>query len=207
MRVASYNIFKDEGDFPSRIHTLSQLLGDYQIDVLCLQEDYTAVEFSSSRVINAKLNMHRYSTTTREKIRDGVLSSSNLTILSNTKALEHRIFYFQFGADEERAVQYLNIGEWRVMNTHLCHLSSTHRMQQIDIMLEYASEQTILCGDYNAEPHSLEIQKLEQYYQHNSIGPTHEYQRTLDYIFTTKTSLVSVHPLPYSDHYLVIKDV
>ena len=216
-KIATYNIHKDEGDFPRRISPISSIIGD--VDIICFQEDYENESFSSSVVINEKLNLNRISTITRKKQRDGIVSSSNLTILSKypIKLLDE--VYFKKAKDEERAFQIceVKIGELKVIisNTHLCHLSSERRLKHTKKILsklkEYKGDIFLFCGDLNAKPDSKEIKKISKKYSSKNIEATYEDGSILDYIFIKSDHDLEVDsitiPSIFSDHYCLINKI
>lgn len=57
--IATFNLWKNCGDFPNRIHEIPKLLKD--LDCICFQEDFNSKDFSSSNTINKKLNFHQVS--------------------------------------------------------------------------------------------------------------------------------------------------
>lgn len=190
--LATFNIDKDGGKFPERIHLLSDIIYRNKFDILCLQEDFDSEKFSSGKFLNIELDYNYISTQTRKKIRSGLDSSSNLTILSKypTKLLEE--LYFNKAKDEERACQIVKIeyNEYKIIlaNTHLCHLSSRNRVEQIKTILKkldsYNADMTIFCGDLNALPNYTEIKLIEeQGYKNKNSEFTHEDKVVLDYIF------------------------
>lgn len=215
-KIATFNIFKDEGDFPKRVYNLPSLLKD--IDIICLQEDYENENFSSSNIINKELNYFKYTIKTRQKLRNNNLSSSNLTILSRFKIISLNDIYFYKNTLEERAAQIVQIKiDDKVLilsNTHLCHLSSSRREKQIKQILnkleKYKSNITIFCGDLNSIPKTKEIKVLEKRFKSINKEATFEDGTILDYIFysthidfeiSTKVITSSL-----SDHYLLINN-
>ncbi len=216
-KIATFNIFKDEGDFPNRISFIPDVLGD--IDIIALQEDFESKEFSSSKMINKRFECNRISTKTRKKNRSGVVSSSNLTILSKYPINLLKELYFAKGKDEERACQIceINLGKKKIIfsNTHLCHLSSDRRKRHIKKILsklkKYKADMYLFCGDLNATPDSREIQKLSEKFYSSNMESTYEDGSILDYIFIKSKDKYSVKsitlPCNLSDHYSLINKI
>jgi len=219
VKIATYNIWKDDGNFPQRIYDLSTQLRSKKLDVICFQEDFNCEEFSSSKFLNIELDFNYITTNTRKKHRNGVLSSSNLTILSryNVKLLEE--VYFNKGDDEERAFQIIEVSLKKekliLVNTHLCHISSKTRIEQIEEILNYLKKYdnydlALLCGDLNAQPNSDELKLLEKKgFVSKNIQQSHENGVTIDYIlYKTNIEDILVNSKVilknYSDHYCLV---
>lgn len=195
--IATFNIDKNGGAFPERIENLSSVIYKNRFDILCLQEDYSSQKFSSGKLLNKELDYNYITTKTREKLRSGIQSSSNLTTLSKYPSSLLEEIFFDKDKQEERACQIIKIdfnGTSIVLaNTHLCHLSSSRRFEQIKKILEkieeYNSDIKVFCGDLNALPNNTELQLIEEkgFINRNDV-PTHEDKVVLDYIFY-KTNL------------------
>ena len=48
LNIATYNIWKNDGDFPQRIFNFKTKLESTDINIFCFKEDYNSDEFSSS---------------------------------------------------------------------------------------------------------------------------------------------------------------
>ena len=210
--IASYNLWKNCGKFPKRIHKIGDKLNN--LDCICLQEDYDDTEFSSSDKINDTLGFYKITLPLRIKKRDGKKSSSNLTILSKYELKHLEDIYFNKNEDDERGAQIvqLKLGNKKILiiNTHLTNLSHQGRMNQIEIIrykLEnYKSDMVIICGDMNSNANSKEIKKIKRcgYNTVNELA-TYEEDMILDYTFYKSNfdvnvkSRISIKDL--SDHY------
>jgi len=191
LKIATFNLFKDEANVYERIKAISSDITNHQFDFIALQEDFRCDLFHSGATINQKLKYELLTNDMRKKIRKGKESFSNLTILSRHKILKHKYFDFTLYKNNERGFSIVNSEAYgkhiTVINTHLSHLSSGERILQINAILKAVkgirSDFIVLCGDFNATPQSLEIKKI---LAHNFISqnllPTHT-SKTLDYIF------------------------
>jgi endonuclease/exonuclease/phosphatase family metal-dependent hydrolase len=190
-KIATFNLWKDCGEFPSRI----EKIGDYltKLDCICFQEDYHSDSFNSSDTINKTLNMQKYTLEIRKKNRDGILSSSNLTILSKIKPSKIDKLIFDKDGEDERGALIVEI-EYNeknilILNTHLTNFDHKRRMEQIYQIRNYLDKKDfdliILCGDMNSIPSSKELQCIRQHgfidYNNN---PTYEEGLILDYILS-----------------------
>jgi endonuclease/exonuclease/phosphatase family metal-dependent hydrolase len=217
--IATFNIYKNDGDFPNRIYQLSQEINKHEINILCLQEDYESENFSSSDVINKELEFYKSSIQTRKKERNGVISSSNLTILSKIKPSKIENIYFDEVLNEQRAVLFcefeINNKKILVANTHLCHLESKNRLFQVQEIVKYIKNTNIknvlLCGDLNSTPESNEIKFLkENGFCYNNDKITASRGKIIDYINfygklkSTKSDIVLKE---YSDHYCLMNTI
>ncbi len=215
--IGTFNIWKDEGNYPDRIYELSNLIKSNKFDIICLQEDFNSDDFSSSKFLNIELDFNYVTTKTRKKYRKNKLSSSNLTVLSkyNVELLEEQFFYKE--KEEERAYQILKIDfhdkELLLINTHLCHLSTRRRLLQIKHILKdiekYKYEHIFLCGDLNALPNYEEIQIIRNSgFLDKNREFTHKEKVILDYIFHKSNSNLNVKSKViyenFSDHHCLL---
>ena len=218
MRIATFNINKDEGDFPQRIYNLSDIIKEQRVDIICLQEDYCAKQFHSAKCINLELDYHMISSVTRAKNRANILSSSNLTILSKHPIRLLNEVYIHQGKEHERCCQIVEVKRnehrYLLLNTHLCHLSSRNRLEHLENIFEsikkYSYEQIFFCGDFNALPIYKEIQTMKEYgFETHNNEFTHEDKVTLDYIFfKSRNKRLKVRSdivlKKFSDHYCLV---
>lgn len=192
LNIATFNLWKNESNLQGRLDGIKKDINQYSLDIICFQEDYHSTSISSSKVINKRLGLHSFTTPTRFKIRNNEYSSSNLTVLTKYKILAAKEIYFNQNKKEERACQFVEI-EYNskrilVINTHLCHINSHNRLEQIYAILEtikeYKVDITILCGDLNALPSfkEIDILKDKDFIDINRMN-THINKSILDYIF------------------------
>ena len=184
-------MWKDEGEFPERIYKISHYLKE--LDCICFQEDFHSEKFSSSDIINEVLQLKKTTVAIRKKQRNGVVSSSSLTILSKTKASKVEKIIFDENEDDERGTLILEISfqekKILIVNTHLTNIHQKKRMEQIcqikNTLDKKEADLIILCGDMNAVPNSKEIQYIKQHgFIDNNSNPTHEEGLILDYILS-----------------------
>ena len=218
LKIATFNINKNDSDFPKRIFDLSDIIRKSKIDILCLQEDFNSKEFSSGKFLNLELDYNYISTKTREKLRNKIKSSSNLTILSRYPITLIDEVFFNKGKEQERAFQLVKITidskDIFLVNTHLCHLNSKNRIEQVKTILKkldkYKDELKIICGDLNALPAYNEIRTIKKSdFIDNNNEFTHEDKVVLDYIFYKSSSQIETKSKiilkNYSDHYCLVK--
>lgn len=211
-KVATFNLWKDCGEFPSRIEKIAPYLD--KLDCICFQEDFHSERICSSDIINRDLNLIKTTMTLRKKSRNGVFSSSNLTTLSNFHPESVETIYFDKDGKDERGALVIEttIDDKKilVLNTHLTNLDHRRRMEQIytikDFLDNKKSDLIVLCGDMNSVPNSKELQCIKRHgFIDNNIDPTYEEGLILDYIlskanFSLKIkSKIVVENL--SDHY------
>ena len=190
-KIATFNLWKDSGEFPKRIYKMSEYLK--KLDCICFQEDYTSKEFCSSDIINKELNLEKTTLPIRKKDRNGVISSSNLTILSKIKPnIIDNIVFDKDGIDERGALLVeiiLNDKKVLILNTHLTNLSHVNRMEQIyqikNLIDNKNADIVILCGDMNSVPSSKELRCIKRHgFIDYNDNPTYEEGLILDYILS-----------------------
>jgi endonuclease/exonuclease/phosphatase family metal-dependent hydrolase len=188
--IATFNLWKNCGDFPNRIYEIPKLLDE--IDCICLQEDFNSSEFSSSKTINKKLNYHEITLPIRKKIRDGKLSTSNLTILSKYKPKDTIEIVFDKDSDDERGALFIQLEhkgkKISILNTHLTNLNQHARIKQIVKLINTInckkSDLFLICGDMNATPPSKEIRLIKNCgFSSSNDKSTYNEGLILDYIF------------------------
>ncbi|WP_072680663.1 endonuclease/exonuclease/phosphatase family protein [Arcobacter sp. LA11] len=217
LKVATYNLWKNDGEFPKRIEEIPNNLRKNQFDIICFQEDYCSSTFSSSKFINVELDYNYITTPTRVKLRNNKLSSSNLTILSKYKMKLLDEIYFKKTQEEERACQLVEFEfedkKALLINTHLCHLSSTSRVFQIKTILKeidkYKYDIAFFCGDLNALPLYNEINIIkENGFEDINKDFTHQEKVILDYIFYKSDLKLNIESKimlkDFSDHYCLL---
>jgi endonuclease/exonuclease/phosphatase family metal-dependent hydrolase len=216
LQVATFNINKDDGDFPNRIKNLSTEIIKYDIDILCLQEDYNNEHYSSSDEINDTLKYYKITLQTRKKSRKNIQSSSNLTILSKYKPFNNDYIYFNKNIKEQRACLFVSFNIENqtilVVNTHLCHLNSKNRLEQIEGILDYIKNKkfdlVFFCGDFNSSYNSKEIKMiLKNDFTYNNEKITSSRGEMIDYIFYKEhyeCLFTNIVLKKYSDHYCLI---
>lgn len=219
IKVATFNIWKNDGDFPNRIYKLNEELRQKNFDIICLQEDYESDEFSSSKYLNKSLDFNYISTRTRKKKRNNKLSSSNLTILSKYKIKLIDEIFFQKDEMQERACQIIELEiktkKIFLVNTHLSHINSKQREKQIKKILKtiknysFFYDITMFCGDLNALPNSKEILLIRKKgFIDENVQFSHKDGVIIDYIFYKTDEKIKVTSKiilkDYSDHYCLL---
>ncbi len=198
-KIATFNLWKDCGDFPNRIEKIAKYLT--KLDCICFQEDYNSEKFSGSDMINKTLNMEKITLEIRKKDRDGILSSSNLTILSKIKPSKIDSFIFDKDGEDERGALVIEISYNKknilILNTHLTNFDQKRRMEQIYQIKKYIDKKDfdliILCGDMNSIPNSKELECIKQHgFIDNNNNPTYEEGLILDYILSKSNFPIQV---------------
>lgn len=217
INIGTFNLDKDGGDFPKRVYKLSEKIKKKTFDILCIQEDFYSEDFSTSNFLNIEFDYNVISTKTREKIRNQVQSSSNLTVMSKYPMELLDEIYFNKGQEEERAFQVIKVDLSKysiiLINTHLCHLSTRNREDQIQTILdkikEYRCDLKLFIGDLNSLPSSNEIKKIKSN-AFTSINKesTHEDNLILDYIFYKSNLNIDIQSSillnGFSDHHCLL---
>jgi endonuclease/exonuclease/phosphatase family metal-dependent hydrolase len=198
-KIATYNIWKDCGKFPQRIHQMPEFLK--KLDCICLQEDFESDAFCSSDTINEVLQLEKTTLSIRKKKRNGIVSSSNLTILSKVKPNNIQQLIFDENKEDERGTLIVEITYHEkkilIVNTHLTNIDQKKRIERIYQIKNTLDKKTadliILCGDMNSVPNSKEVQCIKRHgfidYNNN---PTYEKGLTLDYILSKSNFPIQV---------------
>ena len=220
IKVATYNINKDEGKFPQRIYDLSTQIRDKKLDIICFQEDYHNKKFSSSKFLNIELDFHYITTTTRQKERNNINSTSNLTILSRYKTVLLEEVYLNRNKKNESAFQIVEVELKKekilLINTHMFSADKKTRTNKLNKILEYTKKydsfynMILICGDLNTNPNSDEINYLKSKgFNDNNTNISHTNGIIVDYIlYKTTYEDLYVHTKTilknFSDHYCLV---
>ncbi len=224
MRLVSLNTWKGEGDLPRRLRAMVDGLAALAPDAVALQEDLCTADGQThtAQTLARALGLHLHTLPARAKPRRvgtaWVDSTAGLAVLSRRPVLEQRALTLpQDPRDGERLAQCLRLtgveSDWWLVNLHLSHLPDRPdlRRDQLGLVLDAmdrwaGSAPVVLCGDFNAAPHDLELAAWVQ-----PRGPladvfggrakcTHRTPegeaRNLDHIFvrvTAATPAVAVH--------------
>jgi endonuclease/exonuclease/phosphatase family metal-dependent hydrolase len=179
MRIATFNTWKNEGDYWVRIRAMGPALARLELDVIALQECFYAPARNAdtaAHLANA-LGLHLSRAPMRQKVRtlDGaeVLSRADLAILTRKAPLE--IAFARLSPDPRdgerlvlRADLELANQPVRVVNVHLTHLqdptASQIRHKQAQEALSFARNNwagpIIIAGDLNASLHAPALSPL-----------------------------------------------
>ena len=165
--IATFNTWKSDGAYRERLPLMAQQLIGW--DIIALQESFCSENISTSAYIAKELGFAVLDEPARSKPRmlDGnpVSSTSGLAVISRwpLRSLA-RIQLPEDPRDGERIAQAVicatPLGPMVLINTHLCHLpgSDELRRAQLAAITEWWREQSaqhaVLCGDFNADPHS-----------------------------------------------------
>ena len=223
LTAATWNLWWRFGPWEERLPRIIEELRRVDADVVSLQEVWGADGTTSAAVIAAELGY--------EQVFDGTLELSPGVIFGNAvlsrwpiTGHESRPLPAIEGQDELRNVIRADVdgprGPLQVYSTHLNYLAhhSSIRQQQVRAVAEFVHESrprtypAIVGGDFNAEPHSVEIGMLTGHqsvavdgvvlrdtwrnvhpsqpgFTWNNINPfvsqTMENDARIDYLFTT----------------------
>lgn len=184
LKLATYNIDNNRGDFPNRIYELSNIISKSKFDVLCIQDDFNSTDFSSAKFLNVELD-YNYITTT--------ISNNNLTILSKQRITLLNQIYLNQKKDRKTACQFIEVTynnhKILLVNTKLSSIYSFNKKEQLDIILKeiekYKNYKLIVfCGSLNINPNFPEIKKIKDL-GFNDVNNefTHQDRVISDYIF------------------------
>ena len=167
LRCLSFNIWKNEGDYPRRMAVIAALLREHQPDVVALQECFVApaLGINSARAL-AEVGYHPTCFPARAKLRQhgGVwqASRSDMAILTRDKPVACSMLELPPDQrDGERGLLCIDLpiksGRIRVGCTHLTHLQDAAaqavRREQADAVMGALLDgraAAILMGDLNA---------------------------------------------------------
>lgn len=176
LKLLTINTWKCDGPYHERMAVFKRALDHLQPDVIACQEVFRTATTDTGRELAGTLNMHYQFAPGRYKTRtfDGepTKSYSGLGLLSRYPIQQSVTLLLPTDVrDGERMAQYSLIDcnglVILVINTHLTHLrnSSSLRIQQLDALLSHPlvgqhNGPIFLCGDFNAELSSPELQHL-----------------------------------------------
>ncbi|KAF0106292.1 MAG: hypothetical protein FD163_2356 [Hyphomonadaceae bacterium] len=162
MKILTFNIWKNEGDFPERLNIIRLELQAMDADIICLQEVYRDSLLDALEVIVPKELQTKFYAPARAKIRAGKMSYSGLAILSKYSTIYHDMFDLPTSDNDGGRVALMAdiatpYGILRILNLHLSHLSGAEgdalRKAQMNFGLERAlknwSDEALICGDFN----------------------------------------------------------
>jgi endonuclease/exonuclease/phosphatase family metal-dependent hydrolase len=192
MTLLTINTWKCDGDYRARLSLLQNQLATLQADVVAMQEVFQAgtagTRADTARQLADALDMGCAVAPSRQKQRlfDGEWtdSASGLAVLARFPIVANQIGTLPMDErDGERLAHYVHLDlagrSLLIINTHLSHLrgASALRQAQLTALLdplttnllgqlclgETAFDAVFLCGDFNAESRSPELQFLANY--------------------------------------------
>ena len=179
MRIATFNTWKNEGDYWTRIDAIGAALARLELDVIVLQECFyaTAINADTAADVALALGLHVSRAPMREKVRTmggaEVLSRADLAILTREPPLD--VAFARLSPDLRdgerlafRADIQVGSQRIRVVNVHLTHLRDTAaseiRSRQARETLSFArsswKDPIIIAGDLNATLQSPSLSPL-----------------------------------------------
>jgi endonuclease/exonuclease/phosphatase family metal-dependent hydrolase len=179
MRIATFNTWKNEGDYLTRIDAIGAALARLELDVIALQECFyaPAINADTAACVARALGLHVSRAPMREKERTmggaEVLSRADLAILTREAPLD--VAFAPLSPDPRdgerlvlRADLELGNQRIRVVNVHLTHLRDTAASETRTIQaretLSFARsdwrDPIIIAGDLNAVSWSPSLSPL-----------------------------------------------
>lgn len=176
VRIATLNTWKCDGLYDNRLVTMAEMFKRIRPDIIALQEVFSCPETGddTGEFLAKKLHLNCFSLKIRKKNRPfkgaNLMSSSGLTVLSRYMVTGINFELPSDPRDGERYAQsvLIDVSGHRVhlINTHLTHLRDQDalRCSQMLTILQNVEAQSngncsILCGDFNAELSSPELQR------------------------------------------------
>lgn len=171
LRVASWNLWWRFGNWEERLPVVVDRLRDVDADVLGLQEVWHDGTTSSAQVIADALGYHvAFAGTIR--LDDGVRFGN--AVVSRWPIVSEEVLPLPAAGkpDEERVALKVDIdgprGPLQVYCTHLnwrldhsdVRQAQVHALAELIARSKPRTFPAVVCGDFNAEPHSAEIEML-----------------------------------------------
>jgi endonuclease/exonuclease/phosphatase family metal-dependent hydrolase len=169
LRVVTWNLWWQFGDWKARADAIAATLEELQPDVVCLQEVWQEGERNQAALLAARLGLQHIFAL--ERSEDGV--DQGLALLSRWPLAEIEHHKLATPSDSApnlllRAIVHGPRGAFALASTHLVSLlfRSAERERQVRGIVELLAQRkrkpalTILCGDFNAAPDSDEIRLL-----------------------------------------------
>jgi endonuclease/exonuclease/phosphatase family metal-dependent hydrolase len=171
LRVASWNLWWRFGNWEERLPVVVERLRAVDPDVICLQEVWHDGTTSSAAVIADALG-HEWRFAGDIELEAGVRFGNAVLSRWPITATDERYLPSGGDGDEHRLVLRADVegprGPLQVFCTHLNWRldHSRIRQEQVRVLAQMVADATprsyppIVCGDFNAEPHSDEIEML-----------------------------------------------
>jgi endonuclease/exonuclease/phosphatase family metal-dependent hydrolase len=177
LRCLSFNIWKNEGDYPRRMAAIGALLREQKADVVALQECFVAPALgidSAQALAGREYHVTRYRARAKKRWHDGAWqeSRSDMAILSRAMpSASGMVALPEDGRDGERGLLWIDLpiagGHVCVGCTHLTHLrddaaQQIRKTQAIAAIAALLSTDgpAILMGDLNAESHHPSLEPI-----------------------------------------------
>ena len=179
IQIVTINTWKCDGDYYKRMHILADQLKELTPHVVACQECFLSEDekIDTLRFLAEELDMYYHFTPARfkERLLNGkpVNGYSGLGALSAFQIdLVNEFDLPTVDADGERKVQQTVLkirddSKILLTNVHLTHLKNATdlRKEQIELIAQNTAangyRHSLLCGDFNTEPHSEEITLLK----------------------------------------------
>jgi endonuclease/exonuclease/phosphatase family metal-dependent hydrolase len=166
LRCVTFNIWKNEGDYPRRMAAIRALLRQHAPDVVALQECFVAPALgldSADYIADGAYYITRFAARAKPRWHDGtwIESRSDMALLTRTPPLAKKsVALVEDPRDGERGLLWADLplaGGLRVGCTHLTHLqdpaAQAIRAEQASALiaaLTAGPDRVVLMGDLNA---------------------------------------------------------
>ena len=169
--IASFNLHCHKNDPVKRVKILARELAKKDFDVIALQEVCVTPDLNIKKLLINELFKNSYYVRSQNSVFTHMswgIYEEELFILSKHKASDQ-----DYGdlptSPLNRSFVSLTIGEVNIVNTHLSHISSEYRRDQINFLVKkYKDTNSILVGDFNSSPTKVEHMGLHM----NNFTPT-----------------------------------
>lgn len=130
-----------DGTRHEQLLSLVETIKSHSFDCICLQD----VNMTSLSILKSKL--HKYS------IIEALSNGTPQIILYNNKCKLEEEFSYDLPSEENREVIGCKLSfedkTYEILNVWLEHKSKSFREKQVDVLLDVASHETIIVGDFN----------------------------------------------------------
>lgn len=171
LRVATWNLWWRFGPWEERLPLIVEELARIDADVICLQEVWSTDGTSSARHVADALGHHAVEAS-RLELEPGVGFGNAVVSRWPITGSEWRPLSAGSGPDEHRLVLRADVdgprGALQVFSTHLNWRMDHSAIRQVQVreLAQLVADSRpreyppIVCGDFNAEPHSAEMGQL-----------------------------------------------
>jgi len=200
LRCVTFNIWKNEGDYPRRMAAIDALLRQHRPDVVALQECFVAPDLgldSAAFLAGEDYHLTRYPARAKPRWHEGgwVASRSDMAILSRMAPVASGgLALAEDPRDGERGLLWIDLpvaGGVRLGCTHLTHMQDAGaqgvRKAQAAALLDAllaGRETVLLLGDLNA---TVDAPALAPIFGHPRLIPSEPDRQAIDHILIFAT--------------------